>query len=86
MRLLVTRALAGWTIEEQNGDGKNHPVPITEGNVRLLDEKTMNVIVQVANEAYDKAQTPLPNASSAGSPRLPQGNRSTRKRTAKPTS
>jgi len=86
MRTLVTRALASWTLVEMNGDGTAHPVPIVESTVRLLDQATVELIVTAANEAYEKARTPLPNASGEASPRSSEDTPSTPTKTAKPTS
>lgn len=86
MRTLVTRALASWTLEELNGDGTAHPVPIVEDTVRLLDQATVERITTAANDAYEKARAPLPNASSEASPRSSEETPSTPTPTAKPTS
>ena len=87
-RILVTRAVASWSLEERNGDGTNHPVPVVEAVVRLLDPATLEKLAESVNEAYDKAKAPLPNASSEASPRSPDETPSTQttQPTAKPTS
>lgn len=88
-RVLTTRAIASWTITELNGDGTPHPVPIVEATVRLLNPATLTAIAEAVNEAYEKARTPLPNASGEQSPPLPPEpdiSTPTTPPTAKPTS
>jgi hypothetical protein len=85
-RILVTRAIASWTLEERNGDGTNHPVPIVESTVRLLDKKTLTALAESVNEAHTAAS--LPNASGEESPPSPSATdpTPTTQTPAKPTS
>ena len=88
-RVLVTRAIASWTLEELNGDGTNHPVPVTESTVRLLNQASIDAVSVAVNEAYENAKAPLPNVSGEESPpSQPEPDTSilTTPQTAKPTS
>jgi hypothetical protein len=88
-RVLTTRAIASWTLQYRNGDGTNHPAPINEATVRLLNPATLEAVAEAVNEAYAKAKAPLPNESGEESPRLPpepDTSIPTTPETAKPTS
>ena len=85
-RVLITRAIAAWSLEERNGDGTNHPVPVVEATVRLLSPATIEAVTEAVNEAYERARAPLPNASGEASPRLPEETPSIQTNTAKLTS
>lgn len=87
-RVLTTRAIASWSLEYRNGDGSNHPVPVNEATVRLLDPATLEAVAEAVNEAYEKAKAPLPKPPGAESSRLPEEQPSTpsTQTTAQPTS
>lgn len=88
-RVLTTRAISSWTLEYRNGDGTNHPAPINEATVRLLAPGTLAAIAEAVNEAYERAEAPLPNGSGEGSPASPPEPTTsipTTQPTAKPTS
>lgn len=70
-RLLTTRAIASWNLEDVGPDGQQRVVPITEATVRLLDRATVEQISDAVNDLYQRARDPLPNAPGAESPRLP---------------
>ena len=68
-RLLVTRALASWTLIEAGPDGSLAAVPITEATVRRLGQPTLERLAGAVNAAFEAAGAALPNASGAASPR-----------------
>lgn len=66
-RLLVTRAIASWTLLDADEDWQPRPVPITEEVVRRLAPETLERIVDAVNEAYEATTRPVPNRSGAPS-------------------
>lgn len=68
---LVTRAVASWTLQERNGDGRNAPVRITEANVHRLDDVTSDLLWPTCLKAFEAAEAPLPNGSGEQSPASP---------------
>jgi hypothetical protein len=66
-RLLVTRAIASWTLLDAEDGGEPRPVPITEETVRRLSPATVTKIAEAVGEAYAAAIAPPPNPSGAPS-------------------
>lgn len=66
--ILVTRAVASWTLLEADAEGRAVPVPVSEANVHRLDDATSDLLWPACYAAFEAAQAPLPNASGAPSP------------------
>ena len=64
-RRLVLGALVGWNLCDEDGE----PIPITSDTVGRLRHDRMEPIAAAINDAYARAQDPLPNSSGAPSRR-----------------
>lgn len=64
-RRLVLGALDSWSLTDADGE----PVPITAENVGRLRQDRLDPIAGAVNDAYERARSPLPNASGAPSRR-----------------
>ena len=68
-RRLVLGALVSWNLSDAEGE----PVPVAADTVGRLRPDRLEPIADAVNDAYTRAQAPLPNASAAPSRRSRQG-------------
>lgn len=62
-RYLVLASLVSWNLTDIDGD----PVPVSAEYVRRLRPDRLEPVASAVNEAYERAQAPLPNVSGAPS-------------------
>lgn len=79
-RRLVVGGIESWTFTDADGD----PVPIHEDTVRRLRPDRMTPLASAINAVYERAKEPLPNVSSAPSPRSRRGSARQYPKTPKP--